>query len=126
MYKYYNPNPHGRQVGDCTVRALSKGLGKTWEEAYSGISVQGFLSFDMPSANSVWGAYLRQHGFVRKIIPDTCPDCYTVKDFCADHPEGTYILALNGHVVAVENGDYYDSWDSGNEIPIYYFERKEK
>lgn len=124
MYKYYNPNPKGKQVGDCTVRALTKALNKSWEDAYSGISVQGFVAFDMPSANSVWGSYLRQNGFQRKIIPDSCPDCYTVKDFCREHPKGTFVVALHGHVVAVQDGDYYDSWDSGEETPIYYFERK--
>lgn len=124
MWREYNPNPAGKRVGDCTVRALAKALGQDWETAYSGMAVQGYRLGDMPSANHVWGAYLRQNGFVRRIIPDECPDCYTVADFCRDHPFGTYILALNGHVVAVENGDYYDSWDSGDEIPVYYWERK--
>lgn len=79
---------------------------------------------DMPSSNSVWGAYLYRHGFRRDIILNSCPDCYTVIDFCMDHPYGLYILATGTHVVAVENGNYYDSWDSGDEIPIYYWQRK--
>jgi hypothetical protein len=79
----------------------------------------------MPSANHVWGKYLRNKGFERKVIPDSCPDCYTVKDFCDDHPKGTYILAISGHVVTVIDGAYYDTWDSGDEIPIYYWQRKE-
>lgn len=33
---------------------------------------------DLPSANGVWGAYLRQHGFARNIAPNTCPDYYPV------------------------------------------------
>lgn len=125
MWKKYNANPLGKQVGDCTVRAISKVTKQSWEDAYSGMSVYGFMLCDMPSANCVWGAFLKSNGFTRNIIPDTCPDCYTVADFCADHPTGTYLLALSGHVVAVEDGDYYDSWDSGNEIPIYYWQRKD-
>ena len=81
---------------------------------------------DMPSANRVWGAYLRDKGFRRDLLPDECPDCYTVRDFCEDHPKGKYILAIEGHVVAVLDGKYYDSWDSGNETPIYYWKRKEE
>lgn len=80
---------------------------------------------DMPSANHVWGAYLRRCGFVRQIVPNECPDCYTVADFCCDHPEGLFVLAISGHVVAVEDGDWWDTWDSGNEIPVYYWMRKE-
>lgn len=81
---------------------------------------------DMPSANHVWGAYLRRKGFTRHIIPDTCPDCYTVSDFAAEHPKGTYILALSGHVVCVCAGDWYDTWESGGEIPLYYWERSDQ
>lgn len=121
----YNVNPAGRNVGDCTVRAISKATKQEWEDTYSGIAVQGLMMYDMPSANSVWSAYLKSKGFERYMIPNTCPDCYTVKDFCKDHPKGTYVVALGTHVVAVEDGNYYDTWDSGEEIPIYYFEKGE-
>lgn len=125
MWKKYNPNPAGRHVGDCTVRAITKATEMEWENAYSGIAIQGMLMFDMPNNNAVWGSYLRQKGFKRYPIPDSCPDDYTVEDFCKDHPKGTYVIAVSGHVLTAVDGDYYDSWDSGNEFPIYYFERKE-
>ena len=121
----YNPNPVGLKVGDCVVRALSKALGQKWEETYIDLCVEGCLRCDMPSANAVWGAYLRRKGFERDIVPNSCPDCYTVEDFCADHPNGTYILALDGHVVSVVDGQYFDTWQSGREVPIYYWHRKE-
>ena len=28
---------------------------------------------------------------------------------------------ISGHVVAVIDGNYYDTWDSGDKIPIYYW-----
>lgn len=126
MFRLYNPNPTGKNVGDCTVRALTKGLGKDWEEIYTALALQGYLMGDLPSANAVWGAYLRYKGWKRHIIPDTCPDCYTVADFAAEHPHGTYILALSGHVVCVSEGDLWDSWDSSGEVPLYYWERNEQ
>ena len=120
-YIPYNPNPTGKNVGDCTVRAISKALNKTWEEVYVDLVLQGFMMGDMPSANAVWGAYLKKNGFVRKIIPDICPDCYTMTDFSEDHPFGIYILALSGHVVCIKDGTLYDSWDSSGEIPLYFW-----
>lgn len=126
MWRQYNPNPTGKNVGDCTVRALSKGLGSDWEEIYTALALQGYLMGDLPSANAVWGTYLRHKGWTRHIIPDTCPDCYTVSDFAAEHPRGTYILALSGHVVCVSEGDIWDSWDSGGEVPLYYWERSDR
>lgn len=126
MFRPYNPNPTGKNVGDCTVRALTKGLGKGWEEIYTALALQGYMMGDLPSANAVWGAYLRHKGWIRHIIPDTCPDCYTVSEFAAEHPHGTYILALSGHVVCVSDGDLWDSWDSSGEVPLYYWERNEQ
>lgn len=125
MYIEWNPNPTGRKVGDCSVRAISKALDKDWETAYALIVVKGFEMGDMPSSNITWGSVLRQYGFVRRAVDNTCPDCYTVADFCADHPEGTYVLGLDRHVVTVVDGDWYDAWDSGAETVIYYWERKQ-
>ena len=34
MWVFYNPNPKGARVGDCAIRAVSKALNLTWEEAY--------------------------------------------------------------------------------------------
>ena len=125
MYIFYNPNPSRKLVGDCVIRAISKITGNDWEKTYMDICMHGFMLHDMPSANYVWGSYLHDLGFKKTIIPDTCPECYTVEDFCNDHPQGTYMLATGRHVVTVVDGNYYDSWDSGNEVPVYYWERGE-
>lgn len=124
MWKEYNPNPVAARVGDCTIRAISKATGQTWEETYINLCIYGLMKSDLPSANHVWGSYLKDKGYERLLVDDCGQDCYTVADFAADHPEGTYILAISGHVVAVQNGDYYDTWNSGNEIPIYYWRAK--
>lgn len=121
MWKYFNPNPAGRKVGDCSVRAVAAALGVSWEDAYSMITANGFQMGDMPSSDSVWGSVLRQHGFYRYAIPNKCPDCYTAKDFAADHPKGVFVLGFGGHVATVIDGVLYDSWDSSNEIPIYFW-----
>lgn len=121
MYSAYNPNPMGARVGDCTVRAISRATGEGWDTVYCGLCVEGLRLCDMPTANHVWGAYLRRHGFRRRALPDDCPDCYTVADFCREHPHGTYVLAISGHVVCVADGIYYDTWDSGSESPAYYW-----
>lgn len=125
MYIYYNPNPEEKSVGDCSVRAIAKATNKDWNDAYVEIALEGLSRHDMPSANHVWGAYLKKHGFEKRIIPTECPECYTVIDFCIDFPKGTYVIALSGHVVTVVDGMYYDSWDSGRENPIYYWAKKD-
>lgn len=123
MYVQYNPNPYHKRVDDCVIRGIAKVLGKDWNTVYLGVAMQGFTSKNMPSSNAVWGEYLRHKGFRRYAIPNSCPNCYTVADFADEHPKGRYILATGSHVIAVVDGDYYDTWDSGEEVPVYYFER---
>ena len=119
MFIDYNPNPVGRRVGDCSVRAISKALGVDWETAYAMIASNGFAMGDMPSSNSVWGAVLRQNGFKKQVIPNSCPDCYTFADFARDNPRGTFVLGTGTHVATVVDGNIYDSWDSSDEIPVF-------
>ena len=111
-------------MSECTVRAICKATGKDWGEVYLSLCIRGYLDGDLPNANACWGAYLRSLGYRRYIMPDTCPDCYTVGKFADEHPRGTYILALSGHVVCVQDGTIYDSWNSENEIPLYYWAKE--
>ena len=123
-YVYFNPNPSGKRVGDCVIRAISKLTRQSWEDTYLSIAMQGYEMFDMPSSNNVWASYLRRLGYRRFAISDTCPDCYTIKDFCYDNPAGKFLLATGSHVVTIIDGDYYDAWDSGNEIPIFVWTKE--
>lgn len=125
IYRYYNPNPRGRSVGDCTVRAVSAALGVSWDAAFRGIAGQARSMADMPSADAVWGAYLKSRGFRRRTIANTCPDCYTAADFAREHPHGVYVLAFGGHVATVRDGVLLDSWDSSDLIPVYYYAKED-
>lgn len=123
MYEYYNPNKLQSRVGDCSIRALSKALNVDWEKAYALAVVSGFRLGDVISSDNVWGSVLRMHGFRKEVLPDYCKDCYTIRDFCKDHPVGTYVIGTGTHVVTAIDGTYYDTWDSGGETPIYYWTR---
>lgn len=122
MWEYYQPNPiKNDHAGDCTVRAVAKALGITWEQSYARLSLNGFLMGDMPSSDLVSGALLREAGFHREIVPNSCPDCYTVEDFCRDHPQGTYVVKSENHLATIEGGVLWDSWDSSRNVAIWYW-----
>lgn len=120
-----NPNPKNNLTGDCVIRAISIAEDESWDDVFIDLMLKSFEMKDIPSANSVWGAYLHDLGYMRYIIPNTCPDCYRVKDFVIDYPKGTYILATGTHVIAIKDGAYMDTWDSGSEIPVFYFKKEE-
>ena len=121
MWINYNPNPEDRKVDDCSVRALTKALNKSWNEIYATLCAEGFAQFDMPHSNAVWGAILKRNGFKRFAVPDTCPDCYTIKEFLKDHPKGTFVIAVQDHVVTAKDGDLFDTWDSSDKVPQYFW-----
>lgn len=117
MFKYFNSNPVGNnRVGDCGVRALSKALDISWDEAFDILSHNAKQMGDMTDSKIVMTATLRQYGFVREMIPHTCPDCMSVREFCQMNPVGMYILGTQSHIVTAINGDYFDIYDSGDEI----------
>lgn len=125
MYVNYNPNPKRQLIDDCVIRAICKVTDKSWLDVYFDLMLEGSKFYDWPMKNYIWGHYLKELGYVKYLIPDFCPDCYTVKEFCRDYQQGDYILALQNHVVAVRDGDYYDTVDTGDEVPLYYWRRKE-
>lgn len=121
---FFNPNPSNKRVGDCAVRAVAKAIGQDWKDAYIGLCSEGLVFKDMPSANYVWGMYLKKYGFEEHMISSICPQCVTVAEFAEQHPKGRYVLSTQNHVVAVIDGDYFDTWDSGNEIVLYFYKKE--
>lgn len=128
---YFNLNPEEKRTGDCVVRAIAYATEQTWDQTYWDLAELAFERAEMPSWNSAWWDLLKRKGFKRHVIPDTCPECYTVNDFCDDHPKGKYVLFIphsseeSGHVVAVDNGNAYDTWNCLGEIPLVYFSKEE-
>ena len=124
-YIEYNPNPQGRETGDCVIRAIACATGKEWDAIYMELSVKGLQLAAWGDTNIVWEDYLKENGFLRQVIPNYCPACYSIEEFANDHPKGTFIVATGTHVVCVKDGNWYDSYDSGKMVPSYYFYREE-
>lgn len=118
MYTSYNANPADHNVNDCVVRAIATVLNQSWDRTYIEICLQGYLMRNMPASNAVWQEYLSGKGFSRWY-----PQERTVSEFVTKNRSGTYLLALDRHVVAVIDGEYFDTWDSGEREILYVWER---
>ncbi len=120
MYKYFNSNPLGRRtVGDCSVRAISKALNISWDDAHDMLADMSKQMGTIMNDNDVISAVLRMHGFYKENLP--CVDCYTIRDFANDNRTGTYVVGTGSHVVAIKDGNYYDTWPSGDESIMYFW-----
>ena len=121
MWIKCNPNPLGKQTGDCVVRAIAIATGKSWRDTYRELCKVGEIECDMPSSNFVWGVYLRRRGAKQFLLPESCPSCITVRAFAERYPEGIYVIGTGDHAVTVIDGNWYDSWNSEGEIPTYFW-----
>lgn len=120
-YVQINENPHNNLVDDCVIRAISTATGKDWNDIYLELMIEGYYNKNFPNFNIIWWNYLIKRGYKRYLIPNTCPLCYTLKDFIQDYRHGIYLVGDGNHVVAVIDGSYFDTWDSGNMSVLYYF-----
>lgn len=119
VWREFNPNPVSNNTGDCAVRAVAAALNISWDDAYDMIAERAKQMGEIMQSNAAWGSVLRQHGFYRTVIPMTCPDCYTARDFCMENPHGIFVLGFGNHVACVIDGQLWDSWDSSDLIPQY-------
>lgn len=121
MWMKTNPNPGHKEVPDCVIRAIAIALNKTWLEVSDELYAVARRNYSVTCDDHVWGRYLYEKGFEPFLLSKSCPECVTISVFCWMYPKGTFIIGTGSHAVAVIDGDYYDSWDSGNEIPSFFW-----
>ena len=107
---------------DCVVRAIAVATNRPWLDVYDDLYRVGRERYDMMNSNESWGTYLYRLGFQPFLLPESCPQCVTVKEFCRYFPRGRYIIGTGSHAIAIINGNYYDTFDSGGLTPSYFFE----
>ena len=114
MYKYFNLNPLGRRVDDCTVRAIGLALGITWDEAFVYLSEYARARAIMPDEVQ----YIDQ--FLSERFPKICgckdKSRITVGDFVKLNPVGTYLITMNGHITCCIDGCIYDTFNPSDRI----------
>lgn len=108
MYKYYNANPKGRNIDDCTIRAISVAENISWDKAYEKLSNSarklGLMMSSIPAIDY----------YLDKRYKRVDKDYLFVGDFVNEHPHGTYLITMPGHITVLKNGSIIDSFDCRN------------
>jgi hypothetical protein len=117
----FNINPSGLEFGDCTVRAIAKGLGKDWLTVYDDLYKLGRTIHCMPNDNETIKLYLDT------FETNTCKAIKgekrkAVKDF----DKGTYILKIANHYTVVIDNVNYDLWDCRKRSVYRYWKINNK
>lgn len=131
-YVYYQPNKKDLKdkVGDCQIRALAKVLDKSWVEVFDLITpicreqqVMDIFSCDLNKTKEAMARLGFKYTGVSNKKGSKRP---TVDTFAKEHKTGKYIASVAHHVVAVVDGRYFDTWDSGWKSMYGYYELVEK
>ena len=69
-FKYYNANPRGRHVNDCTIRAISLATNRSWDETYEELSRFAQAQAIMPDdiILSIYGEKINKIADISRII----------------------------------------------------------
>lgn len=122
MWQFFNSNPIKNRTDDCAIRAISAAFDVSWDTAFDALASRAKQMGEVMHSDDVWGSLLRQYGYTKELIPDSCPE-YTLRDFSEDHPKGVFIVKTSQHVVCVRDGVILDTFNSSDECPQYYWKR---
>lgn len=130
-YVYFQPNKKDLkdEVGDCQIRALCKVLGIDWLAAFDmtipicrELQTYTIFACDLKKTKAAMQTLGFEYIGISNKKGKKRP---TVDSFAREHPNGKYIVSVAHHVVAVVDGKYYDTWDSGYKSLYGYYELRE-
>ncbi len=124
MFNYYNANPYGRLVNDCTVRSISLATGDSWNETYKELSdfarMQGSMFDDVMYIDS----YLDK--MFNKVYQRNNERKLTVSEFIKQHPIGIFLITMRGHITCCIDGIIYDTFYPGDRLVWDVYEVKRR
>lgn len=105
-FQYYNNNPLGRHVNDCTVRAIALATGRSWDDTYKELSNYAREQAITFSEVEFINDYLSQQ--YPRYCQDKSHSVVTVGDFSDLQLQGTWLVTMNGHITCIIDGVIYD------------------
>lgn len=114
MFCYYNANPLGRKVNDCTVRAISLATGKSWDETYDWLSLYAKSQAIMMDEIQYIDEFLESN--FEKLCGCKESIKVTIAQFLETNPFGTFLITMNGHITCCIDGCIYDTFDPSERI----------
>lgn len=130
-YKYYQPNKMDvkDEQGDCTIRGLTKFFDVSWLDAFDMLVTYARRKQRLINSIDNIKELLKDRAVnYVSIYEPKKKNKVTVEKFARDNAKGgkflLYVRAgYSTHIVAVEDGYYYDTWDCGDRIVYGYWRR---
>lgn len=111
-FVYYNVNPDGIETEDCVTRAISLASNLPYEE------IQEKLYYTARLLNCDKLCVCCYRHLLDDVFKYQRMDCdgLFVGEFADMHPDGVYLLRIDGHITCCIDGVIYDIWDCRNEF----------
>lgn len=113
MYKYYNANVLGKNISDCTIRAISCATNKSWDYVYEHLSdiaqSQGMMMDSREFIIKYLNKRYKRVPFVRG----------TVDEISKKYRNNVLLITMAGHITCSKYGNIYDTFDCSNRIVEY-------
>lgn len=114
MYQYYNNNPLGRHVNDCSVRAIALATDESWDNTYKILSDyarhQGITFSEIEFIDE----YLDKR-FQKYCLPQNS-SLFTLKDFLSLSLKGRWLITMANHITCAIDGVCYDTFDPSDRL----------
>ena len=114
MYRYYNANPLGRKVNDCTVRAIALATNESWDSTYNYLSDYAQQEAVMMD-NVIYIDKFLDKNF-EKIYTNAKGYNMTVDDVSKRWYKGTYLITMKNHITCCIDGVIYDTFNPSDRL----------
>lgn len=112
MYRYFNANPLGRKVNDCTVRAISLATGKSWDFIYKILSEFARKEAVMMDNIKYIDKFLDSNFL--KVYSHNSGYKMTVDEAAKEFNRGVYLITMQNHITCCIDGIIYDIFNPGD------------
>lgn len=107
-FRYRNLNPQGERRNDCVTRAISLASGLPYPDIRRILfHTSKLLKCESKLCPTCYSFAIQE---VLGGIPTDC-NGMTVGEFADRHPNGAYLVRINGHLTCIIDNSCYDTWD---------------
>ena len=112
QFRYWNENPNGEKRNDCVTRAIVLASGLPYNVVRKKLFHTAKLLDCEKLCPTCYSFVINQ---VLGGVPVNC-EGYTVGKFADKHPNGTFLIRIQGHLTIIIDNVIYDLWDCRNRF----------
>ena len=107
-FRYWNENPQFEHHNDCVTRAITLASGMPYGEVRRKLfHTQKLLGFRCKLCETCYSF------LIQEVLGGVPKDCHqmTVEEFADLHPNGVYLVRMDGHLSAIIENCVFDTFD---------------